>query len=178
MGNLKTGESSEEKTILAEDKRQDKLSGRRITVVEGPAWQHHRPAEENIELLKKDIMLRVSQCLPGPHAVLVVVHLEATFKDIDKRMLEECLNLLGDKVWSHTIVLFNFGDSLRDTTIEQHIEREGEALQWLVEKCGNRYHVFDSKERGDGFQVTELLEKIEEMLTENCAEDKSRHEYR
>lgn len=149
---------------------------RMLTVVQAPVRQHRGPAEERIELLKKDIMLSLSQCLPEPHAVLVVVPLQASFKDIDKRILEECLNLLGDKVWSHTIILFNFGGSLGDTAIKQHIEHE-EALQWLVKKCGNRYHVFSEEERNDEFQVSELLKKIEEMV-ENCAEDKTSHEYR
>lgn len=83
-----------------------------------------------------------------------------------KNLLEGYLNLLGDEVWSHTIVLFTFGDSLRNTSIEQHIESEEEA-QWLVKKFRNRYHVFNNNKMNDDFQVKELLEKIKEMVAGN-----------
>ncbi|MBN3319571.1 GIMA4 GTPase, partial [Atractosteus spatula] len=105
----------------------------------------------------------VSLCLPGPHTLLLVINLNPYR---DWRSAEEHLELLSERVWRHTIVLFTWGDRLRDTTIEQLIEREGKELQWLVEKCGNRYHVLNNKDRG-GTQVTELLEKIEDMVRGN-----------
>ncbi len=69
-------------------------------------------------------------------------------------------------MWSRTVVLFSYGDWLGDTSIEQRIESEGEPLQTLVEKCGNRYHILDNKCRRSGAQVKELIELIEEMLVE------------
>ncbi|KAL1246673.1 hypothetical protein QQF64_034396, partial [Cirrhinus molitorella] len=71
------------------------------------------------------------------------------------------------RVWSHTIVLFTGGDSLLDTSIEQHIESEGQDLQWLLDKCGNRYHVLNNQNRSDHTQIKELLEKIEETVAQN-----------
>ncbi|KAL0967179.1 hypothetical protein UPYG_G00248770 [Umbra pygmaea] len=115
-------------------------------------------------------MLSVSLCPPGPHTLLLVIRGDTSFTEEHRRGIEEHLDLLSELVWSHTIVLFTRGDCLGDTTIELHIESEGKALQWLVEKCGNRYHVLNNKNRGDRTQVTELLEKIEEMVALNSGD--------
>ena len=65
--------------------------------------------------------------------------------------------LFGDDVWRYTIVLFIRGDWFGDTTAEEHIESEGEDLKWFLEKCGNRYHVFNNKNREDDTQVKEFM---------------------
>ncbi|KAI4897024.1 hypothetical protein NFI96_027875, partial [Prochilodus magdalenae] len=178
LGYIYAGKSSAGNTILNREefelkrtaecvKRQGEVAGRHITVVEVPGWWSNEPAEESTELLKQEIVLSVSLCPPGPHAVLLIIRLDCVLDRHDRSVLEGYLNLFTDTVWSHTIVLFTFGDCLGDTPIEQHIESEGKELQWLVEKCGNRYHVLNNKNRSDDTQVTELLEKIEEMVAAN-----------
>ncbi|XP_062399518.1 GTPase IMAP family member 7-like [Sardina pilchardus] len=77
------------------------------------------------------------------------------------------MKMFGEQVWRHTLILFTWGDQLGSASIEEHIESEGEPLRWLVEKCGNRYHVFDNVNKGDGSQVRQLLEKVEEMVAGN-----------
>ncbi|KAI4890649.1 hypothetical protein NFI96_026378 [Prochilodus magdalenae] len=178
LGYINAGKSSAGNTILNREefelkrtaqcvKRQGEVAGRHITVVEAPGWWSDEPVEESTELLKQETVLSVSLCPPGPHAVLLIIRVDWVFDRIDRSVLEGYLNLLTDTVWSHTIVLFTFGDCLGDTPIEQHIESEGKELQWLVEKCGNRYHVLNNENRSDDTQVTELLEKIEEMVAAN-----------
>ena len=95
------------------------------------------------------------------------ISLNFMFKELVRKGLEGHLELPTNAVWSHIVVLFTCGDCLGDTPIEQHIESEGKELQWLVEKCGNRYHVLNNENRSDDTQVTELLEKIEEMVAAN-----------
>ncbi|KAL6463237.1 hypothetical protein MHYP_G00276280 [Metynnis hypsauchen] len=178
LGSINTGKSSAGNTILNREefelkrtaqcvKRQREVAGRRITVVEAPGWWSNKPVEESTELLKQEIVLSVSLCPPGPHALLLIIRLNTIFIEREKNALEGHMKLLLEKVWSHTIVLFTHGDCLGDTPIEQHIESEGKELQWLVEKCGNRYHVLNNENRSDDTQVTELLEKIEEMVAAN-----------
>ncbi|KAI4892614.1 hypothetical protein NFI96_021681, partial [Prochilodus magdalenae] len=176
LGYKAAGRSSAGNTILNREefelkrtaqcvKRQGDVAGRHITVVDAPGWWKN--VEDSTELLKQEIVLSVSLCPPGPHAVLLLIRVDNVFKENDRRIFDGYLNLLTDTVWSHTIVLFTCGDCLGDTPIEQHIESEGKELQWLVEKCGNRYHVLNNENRSDDTQVTELLEKIEKMVTAN-----------
>uniref|UniRef100_A0A3B4DTJ3 AIG1-type G domain-containing protein n=1 Tax=Pygocentrus nattereri TaxID=42514 RepID=A0A3B4DTJ3_PYGNA len=178
LGCLEAGKSSAGNTILGREefdsqitaqcvKRQGEVAGRRITVVEAPGWWINSLVEESTEFRKQEIVLSVSQCPPGPHAVLLVIPLGIQFTENDRTALQKHLKLLTESVWSHTIVLFTCGDSLGDTPIEKHVESEGRALQWLVEKCRNRYHVLNNENRSDDTQVKELLEKIEEMVAAN-----------
>ncbi|XP_076849442.1 GTPase IMAP family member 8-like isoform X4 [Brachyhypopomus gauderio] len=175
LGNKNAGKSSAGNTILGREKfelkrtvqcvkRQGEVAGRKITVVEAPGWWMNDTVEESSKILKQEIVLSVS---PGPHVLLLVLRVGTTFEVHERRVVEGHMQLLTERVWSHTIVLFTHGDGLTDTPIEQHIESEGSTLQWLVEKCGNRYHVLNNKNRGDDTQVTELLEKIEEMVAAN-----------
>nr|XP_013996337.1 unnamed protein product [Salmo salar] len=178
LGCKDAGKSSAGNTILGREefdlrrtvqcvKKQGEVAGRQVTVVDTPGWWANQPVERTPELVKQEIVLSVSQCLPGPHTILLVIRGDLSFTEKHSISIEDHLELLSEKVWSHTIVLFTHGDCLGDTTIEQHIQRESEALQWLVEKCGNRYHVLNNENKGDVTQVTELLEKIDEMVTGN-----------
>ncbi|KAJ8361933.1 hypothetical protein AAFF_G00410680, partial [Aldrovandia affinis] len=176
LGGRANGKSSAGNTILGREefesgkgtaqcvKRQGEVAGRQVTVVDTPGWGSTWSVKDTRELDKQEIVRSVSLCPPGPYALFLVIDVSSSFTESRRRSVEEHLELLSERVWRHTIVLFTKGDWLGDTTIEQHIETEGKALQWLVEKCGNRYHVLNNKNRGDGTQVTELLDKIEEMV--------------
>ncbi|XP_064172210.1 GTPase IMAP family member 8-like [Anguilla rostrata] len=176
LGGRRSGKSSAGNTILGREefeygirtaqcvKRQGEVAGRQVTVVDTPGWWSNYSVKDTAELDKQEIVRSVSLCPPGPCALFLVIYVSSAFRDTEKKSVVEHLELLSERVWRHTIVLFTWGDWLGDTTIEQCIETEGRALQELIEKCGNRYHVLNNKNRADGTQVTELLEKIEEMM--------------
>ncbi|XP_051748101.1 GTPase IMAP family member 8 isoform X2 [Ctenopharyngodon idella] len=141
--------------------------GREVTVVDTPGWWMNYFIQDTSAFDKQEIANSVYLCPPGPHAFLLVVRLDRSFTEIYRRAIEEHIEFVSKGVWNHSIVLFTFGDWLSDTTIEQYIESEGKTLQWLVERCGNRYHVLNNKSVGNKFQTAELLEKIEEMTAGN-----------
>ncbi|XP_054616227.1 GTPase IMAP family member 8 isoform X2 [Dunckerocampus dactyliophorus] len=138
--------------------------GRQVTVVDTPGWWMNYFSDETAIFDRRQIQLSPSLCPPGPHAFLLVIRVDRAFSETYRRAVKEHLELLGGNIWSRVMVLFSFGDWLGGATTERHIESEGEPLRWLVHRCGNRYHVLNSRTRGDGFQVRELVGKIEEMV--------------
>lgn len=166
LGPRGAGKSSSGNTILNQEefdatqrtpqcvKRQGTVANRKVTVVDTPGWTASGPLEPSL-------LLSASLCPPGPHAYLLVVSVDATFSDDITKAIVQHAEVLGKEVWNQTVLLFTHGDRLgTGTSIEQHIANEGEALQWLVEKCGRRYHVLNNSNRDNEMQVTSLLEKI------------------
>ncbi|MEQ2192141.1 hypothetical protein XENOCAPTIV_007619, partial [Xenoophorus captivus] len=142
------------------------VEGRRLTVVDSPGWFYIHTLQDTNEMDKLEIENSVYLCPPGPHAVILVVHLAAAMNTSYLRCVQEHMSLFREDVWKHTLVLFTRGDWLGVKTVEERIESE-ECLQWIVNKCGNRYHVLNNMDQSDKTQVKELLEKIEEMWTGN-----------
>ncbi|MGH0177694.1 UNVERIFIED_CONTAM: hypothetical protein FKN15_075628 [Acipenser sinensis] len=200
VGRGRTGKSSSGNTILDGEefisglsrsavmreceKGTGEVSGRRVTVVDTP------------DLLYTD-RVEIERCVslsaPGPHAFLLVipVYPEEMIDTVRESIVEEyCKSfdkvqeLFGERAVRNTMILFTRGDLLRGRTIEQHIEEAGEEFQQRVEKCGNRYHVLNNEDRSDRTQVTQLLDKIDNMVkgTGGCytmemyQEDKIRQE--
>ncbi|KAG7243622.1 hypothetical protein INR49_011179 [Caranx melampygus] len=142
------------------------VAGRKLTVVDSPGWLYNHTLQDTCKRDKLEIENSMNLCPPGPHAVLLMVGLASAFNESYKRSVQEHMSLFTDTIWKHTVVVFTRGEWLGGKTVEERIESE-KGLQWLVEMCGNRYHVLSNSEHSDETQVTELLEKIEEMLAGN-----------
>ncbi|XP_041936918.1 GTPase IMAP family member 8-like isoform X1 [Alosa sapidissima] len=169
LGSRYSGKSSTGNTILGceafRDTTEECVSqegvvfGRKVTVVEVPAWRGRYFALESLETTRRRLEANLSLCLPGPHALLMVIPLE-TIRG-KEWLVEELLEYPIESIWGHTIVLITGGDALEDTNIETLIDKE---VREIIRRCGNRYHVMDNKSWGRGHQVEDLLEKIEEMV--------------
>ncbi|XP_062381417.1 uncharacterized protein LOC134069469 [Sardina pilchardus] len=176
LGSKYAGKSSSGNSILGQQefgttgptamymKRRGWAAVRVVTVVDTPGWWADHSLDQSDEVTTHQIVLSLSLCPPGPHAILLAVRLTTAFTEARRSSVQQHLEQIDPLIWGHSIVLFTCGDFLGDATIEQYIESEGEPLQWLVEKCGNRYHVFNNDDKGDRAQVIKLLEKVEEML--------------
>lgn len=138
------------------------MYGRRVTVVDTPPWAIPVDADDDTEENNNDNAGAESDnpphpvpsldsegpcmgailCPPGPHVILLVVSVTQPFTDIHRRAADEQLGALGGGTWRYSMVLFTGVDKLpKGVFIEEHISNTGEALQWLVERCGSRYVV-------------------------------------
>src|SRR4029434_3042479 len=86
LGWKKVGKSSSGNTILGREefdtsgttaecvKREGETAGRHITVVAAPGWFKNISVVNTPERNKQEIVLSVSLCPSGPHAVLLVIY--------------------------------------------------------------------------------------------------------
>ncbi|MGH0146567.1 UNVERIFIED_CONTAM: hypothetical protein FKN15_008367 [Acipenser sinensis] len=146
------------------EKRTGEVSGRRVTVVDTP---------DLLDTDRVEIERCVSLSAPGPHAFLLLIRvhskemIDTHRESIVERYCEsfdKVQELFGERAVRNSMIVFTCADYLTGRTIEQHIEEADEELQQLVEKCGNRYHVLNTEDRSDRTQVTQLLDKIDNMV--------------
>ncbi|KAL6463324.1 hypothetical protein MHYP_G00277150 [Metynnis hypsauchen] len=143
--------------------RQAEVAGRQVTVVDTPDW--FCPGL-SLEELRQDVGLCVRLSAPGPHAFLLVIPVKQSTGE-ERGMLEKLEEIFGERCWRNTMILFTVTDEVQEKSTEELIQSGNQEVQRLVEKCGNRIHCLSIKESGDGSQISELLEKIEEMVEGN-----------
>ncbi|XP_058865481.1 GTPase IMAP family member 8-like [Acipenser ruthenus] len=139
------------------EKREGEVAGRRVAVIDTP------------ELSQDKLQIRscMSLSAPGPHAFLLVIPV-GRFTEEESRAVETIQEIFSEEsVRRYMMVLFTHNDKLKGKTIEDYIEKGSKELQELVEKCGNRYHVLNNEDRSDRTQVTQLLDKIDNLVIGN-----------
>lgn len=163
VGNLLLGKEefvTRERTSCS--RRLGMVDGRWLTVVDAPGWWCDFSAQDTSRLVRREILTSVSLCSPGPHVFLITVKASSAFSERRRRAVEEHVSLLGHGVWRHCIVVFTFAARSEHTGAQQVLERGGEGLRWLTERCGRRFVVLNGGEDG-----TELLLKIQKLIAEN-----------
>ncbi|XP_056628852.1 GTPase IMAP family member 4-like isoform X1 [Triplophysa dalaica] len=144
---------------LKSEKREADVCGRMVTVVDTPGLINSDQSDTNVE---EEIQRALSLCEPGPHAFLLVIQL-GRFTEQERQVLEILQKILSSNVNFFTIVLFTYGDKLKNKSIDQFV-REDKNLQNLVKKCGSLYHVFNNTESENKSQVSELFDIVDSQL--------------
>ncbi|XP_042568208.1 GTPase IMAP family member 8-like, partial [Cyprinus carpio] len=153
---------SEESVTKVCHREKAEINGRHITVIDTPGLFD---TELSTEEIQREISNSISMILPGPHVFLLLIPL-GRFTQEDKTAVKIIQETFGENSLKYTIVLFTNGDKLKNKTIDQFLGKPGSALNQLIKVCGNRFHVFNN-ETEDRTQVTDLLQKIDNMVKEN-----------
>ncbi|XP_075948626.1 GTPase IMAP family member 7-like isoform X3 [Anarhichas minor] len=147
------------------------VNGRSITLIDTPGFFDPGRSEEkkNPELLRC-----ITECAPGPHALLIVLKVEK-FTEQEQAVITQICEDFSENALKYAVIVFTHGDQLPEgMKMEKYVE-QSKGLSDLVKKCGGRCHVVDNKYwknnnedyRSNQFQVAELLDTIDEIVTEN-----------
>ncbi|XP_067237239.1 GTPase IMAP family member 8-like [Chanodichthys erythropterus] len=164
LGNDAFTAETSHKSVTKESRREtSEINGRHVTVIDTPGLFDTELSNEEIQ---REISNCISMILPGPHVFLLLIPLGRFTKE-EAKSVKIIQETFGEKSLMYTMVLFTRGDDLKNKTIEQFLGEPGSPLMKLIEACGNRFHVFNNNQTGDRTQVSELLEKIDNMVEAN-----------
>uniref|UniRef100_A0A3B1KE12 GTPase IMAP family member 8 n=1 Tax=Astyanax mexicanus TaxID=7994 RepID=A0A3B1KE12_ASTMX len=151
------------KSVSSVCQKESAVRQRRVTVIDTPGLFDTSISNEEII---KEIVKCIPMAAPGPHVFLLVLTV-GRFTPEEKKAVKIIQELFGEESRRYTMVLFTRGDDLRGTSIDDYIKDSDHSLQNIINQCGNRYHVFNNRNPEDQTQVTDLLEKIDCMVSVN-----------
>nr|XP_021330494.1 uncharacterized protein si:ch211-131e11.19 [Danio rerio] len=160
---FKAGASQESVTETSQ-RESSEIKGRRITVIDTPGLFDTELTNEEIQ---REIRHCISMILPGPHVFIIVLSIGQRFTEEEAKSVNFIKETFGQNSLMFTMVLFTRGDELRNQTIEMFLGKPESVVRKLIETCGNRFHVFNNNQPENRTQVSDLLEKIDNMVKAN-----------
>ncbi|XP_067248682.1 GTPase IMAP family member 8-like [Chanodichthys erythropterus] len=146
--------------------------GKKISVIDTPGLFDTSMSKEE---LKTEIVNCIKNFLPGPHVFLLVVRLGVRFTEEERNTVKWIQKNFGEAAARYTIILFTHADLL-SRSLEENIDSCND-LKALVNDYDGRYHSFNNEDMKNLSQVTELMEKIEEMVEKNKASNSNTDYY-
>ncbi|XP_073696101.1 uncharacterized protein [Garra rufa] len=115
----------------------------------------------DIDICNAKRILRWEKLTLGPHAILLAFTLhDGEFTDQTKEIVEN-VEFLGEKFWNHVVVVFTEGNC----NIKEYTGAQRSVLDWLLEKCGDKYCICGSKP--EPTEKKELSDMIQMMIRRN-----------
>ncbi|XP_056309003.1 GTPase IMAP family member 3-like [Danio aesculapii] len=138
------------------------VNNRRVTVVDTPDFRFstHTDFDSDFEL-----KTTLRSCAPGAHVILLFLPL-STFTEQEQEFIHWFEQKFGAEALRFTLVLFTHADKPHMRTLGELI-RGNTQLSDFINRYGHRYHEFNIKAPANSRQVTELMEKVERLVSEN-----------
>ncbi|XP_063048801.1 GTPase IMAP family member 9-like [Engraulis encrasicolus] len=136
-------------------KERGECDGTTVVVVDTPGHLYTK---------KTEVLKCISLCVPGPHAILVVIQLNRVTEA--EKHLSIIQKIFGKGASYYAIALFTCGDNLKEDggVIEDFICQSQDLH--AISQCGGGYHVFNNRDK-DPSEVKELLEKVNKLVQKN-----------
>ncbi|XP_051988943.1 GTPase IMAP family member 9-like [Xyrauchen texanus] len=139
----------------------DTVNNRRVTVTDTPDFKFSTDRDFDSD---SELKRALESSSPGVHAILLFLPLN-TFTKQEKEFVEWFEQMFGVEVFRYTIVLFTHADKTHRAVRE--LIRGNNEVSNLVNRCGGGYCTMNNKDPSNRRQVTELLEKIDRMVSNN-----------
>ncbi|XP_042588404.1 GTPase IMAP family member 7-like [Cyprinus carpio] len=154
-----TAEESFESETKESQRGTSAINSRGVTVIDTPGLFDTELSNEEIQ---REIRHCISMILPGPRVLLLLVSLRLRrFTKEESESVKIIQETLSENSLKFTMVLFTRGDFLKKKTIKQCLGKPGSPLMKLTEA------VFNNNQTEDRVQVTDLLQKIDNMVKAN-----------
>nr|XP_055064859.1 GTPase IMAP family member 7-like [Misgurnus anguillicaudatus] len=121
---------------------------------------------KSLDKIKPEIVRCIQVSAPGPHVFLLVIQI-GRFTTEEQNSVRALQELFGRDASKYMIVVFTHGDSLKGQTIQDYVQKGHGELRKVIQSCGSRYVVFDTRNIRNRSQVQILIEKIDEMVAAN-----------